>query len=128
MIATEGVVVWQAIAIVAGGMIGGAVGLTALAKIPGGRWLYRHLVAEPIREIVHAAVDERVDGTAERVIDGKLAEIERKIDMVNHAVNNVGPDAPPLKDRVGSLEHGQERMYGQLTVVREMLETLVGRP
>ena len=31
MIATEGVVVWQAIAIVAGGMIGGAVGLTALA-------------------------------------------------------------------------------------------------
>ena len=128
MIATEGDAVWQSNGIVAGGLVGGAIGLTALAKIPGGRWLYRHLVAEPISEIVHAAVDERVDETVERVIDGKLTEIERKVDQINHAVNNVGPDAPPLKDRVGSLEHGQERMYGQLAVVREMLETLVGRP
>jgi hypothetical protein len=127
MIAAE-VAVWQSVVVVAGGLIGGAVGLAALAKIPGGRWLFQHLVADPVRDIVHAAVDERVDETVERVLDGKLVGIETKVDQINHAVNNVGPDAPPLKDRVGALEHGQERMYGQLTVVREMLETLVGRP
>lgn len=127
MIGAE-VAVFESVAIVVGGIIGGAVGLSALAKLPGGRWLVARLVAEPIREIVHAAVDERVDSAAEAAADSRLASIEAKVDQINHAVNNVGPDAPPLKDRVGRLEHGQERIVGQLSVVREMLETLVGRP
>lgn len=127
MIATQ-VVVWESVVVVAGGLVAGAVGLSVLAKVPGGRWLFEQLVAEPIRGIVHAAVDERVDEATEAKVDDKLGALEAKVDQINRAVNNVGPGAPPLKDRVGSLEHGQERIFGQLLVVREMLETLVGRP
>ena len=127
MIAAQ-VVVWESVVVVAGGLVAGAVGLSVLAKVPGGRWVFEHLVAQPIRELVHSAVDERVDETVERTLDGKMAGIEAKVDQINHAVNNVGPGAPLLKDRVASLESGLERVHGQLTVVREMLETLVGRP
>ena len=123
MIATEGVAVWQSIGIVAGGLVGGAIGLTALAKIPGGRWLYRHLVAEPISEIVHAAVDERVDETVERVRDfadscGKDPVIVK--DQAGFIVNALL--FPYLNNAVRLLEHrelwcSQQSRVGTLMVL-----------
>lgn len=121
------VVVWESVVVVAGGLVAGAVGLSVLAKVPGGRWLFRRLVSDPIRDIVRAVVDAEVDPAVERSVAAHLTPIEGKIDQINHAVNNVGPGAPVLKERVGNLERGQEEIHGQLVIVRDMLKELVGR-
>ena len=126
MIAAQ-VVVWESVVVVAGGLVAGAVGLSVLAKVPGGRWLFQRLVADPMRELVRAIVDAEVDPAVERSVADHLAPLETKVDQINHAVNNVGPGAPPLKDRVGNLERGQEEIHGQLVIVRDMLKELVGR-
>ena len=57
----------------------------------------------------------------------KLKPIEAKLDSVNKAVNNVGPDAPPLKDRVGKLETGQERMHSQMGLMDGKIGILDGK-
>lgn len=136
--ASSSVVLWQAFGLLVGSIVAAVTALSVLAKIPGGRWLFQRLVSDPAEEVVREVVDEEIRVAVERSVETHISEklkpIESKIDQINHAVNNVGPGAPPLKSRVGKLEQGQEAMHRQLSsmdgkieVTIDMLKELVGR-
>lgn len=123
------VTVWQAILIVGGGLVAGALALSAIAKLPGGRWLFQRLVADPVRDtvkgIITVELGEHVERSVESHLDAKLEPICVTVRQINDAVNNVGPNTPRLRDRVANLESGQEHIKGQLEVVTTMLDSLV---
>jgi hypothetical protein len=131
VVASDGLVVWESLAVVSGGIVAAAVALGGLAKAPGGRWLFRRLVADPLRDLVAELVDQEVhvavEVSVDQHLDDRLAPLVEAVEQINVAVNHVGPGAPQLKDRVAAIERSQQRIEGQLTVVREIVERIVGR-
>jgi len=135
MIGNSGLVAWQALVIVAGGIVAASVALSVLAKVPGGRWLFARLVADPLREVVREVLESDVSDVVDEEISTRLADVGDRltdlaaaVEQVNVAVNHVTPGTPPLKDRVAGLEAGQGRIEGQLSVIRDVMERLVSRP
>lgn len=136
MIAAEAFTVWQAIAVVGGGTVAGALALTALANIPGGRWIYRQLVLEPMTRFVERRVDVKVTNAIGLERDALRAELHQQVSecvapirtqvhAINLAVNNVEGRAP-IKDKVHAIQQDVSELRTEVAAAAGKLDTLTG--
>lgn len=132
MTATTGLVVWEAIVIVAGGLVGGAAALTVMAKIPPGAWLFRWLVLAPSRQFLRSVLDTEVPEVVRLTIDRELTDrlhpMAAAIDRIDDAVNHVPPGQPTLRERVDTIDRHLPEIRGELAVIRDMVRALAERP
>jgi hypothetical protein len=131
---------WQSWGVTVSGFVGAAFLLTASAKVPGPwRWLFRQLVQQPIEEWQDKRMDRKITDAvglqAETTqlavrthVEKCIAPIEQAMGQINEAVNNVPSGTSKLKDRVRSLEDGQEHMTGQLDEISQNVKALIQRP
>lgn len=142
MIAAETIEVtrnlWQSWAVTGGSIVSAVVILSILAKVPGGRAVFRFLVADPVARWMDARMDAKitsavglqadtVEANVQQHVTAALEPFDRKIDQINHAVNNVEPGTPPIKERVHRIELGQQVTDAKIDTLTVMVESLVQR-
>lgn len=123
---------WQSWAVTAGGLVSAVIALTVLTKIPGGRALFKFLVADPVTRWIDRTMDRKItDATAiqmhsnrlsiEKHVSESIAPLVLQVEQINTAVNNVAPGTPAIKDRVARCERKLEAVDGKVdTIIRLM--------
>lgn len=116
----------QAWALVVGSIVTAAAVLTILAKVPGGRWVFRRAIADPVLRKLDERAVLAVAAQAEMVktqIRNEMAPFERKIEEINQAVNNVAPGVDPIKTKVADLQTHTQVMDGKLDLLIELVQS-----
>lgn len=115
----------EAWGLVVSSILTAAAVLTALAKVPGFRWVFNNLVMRPFARVIDERVMHGIGLQAEMVhleVQRQLGPIRQSIDDINQAVNNVAPGVDPIKTKVHALQEGQAVIETKVDTLTEFVK------
>ena len=125
--------IWQSLLVVGGGVLTAVIALSALARVPGGRAVFRFLVRDPLTRWINRTMDRKTEDWAiaqtavtrkaiETHVTESLRPIVKAIADINNAVNNAVPGTPPLKDKVADQGREIAELHGKVDTILTLIK------